>query len=1188
MKKMLPYLACTYFFQAFLFSTESKSQTIDSLEGFNEKKTVGHLVNEHQITAEKLPFYLDIAKRQYIQDKYTTQSTNQPHQEVQAACSNLDFETGDKSSWTVTGESKIVKTGNDWYGAFPLSCPGGNYSLRLGADTATNYATQSGTPPITSTASQTFAVSSSNAILTINYAMVLLNYPSHTTFDAGRVLIEVFDQNNKLINCATDTIYAIAGTKGLKTSAKPGICNWGFECYYDILYKPWTPITVDLSTYIGQNITLKITNKWCLYGPDWTYCYIDCSCSPLKITSTTPTCSSSSVQLCGPPNLQGYVWSGPGGATGQTTQCITTSASGKYTLKIPASGACPQPSVDTILTISTSTFTLAASSPVLKCYKASDGVATVTPNGGATPFSYLWSDGQTGATAINLPAGTFGVTVTDAGGCTGSTTITITEPPPLQLLATGTNAGCTCTGQITSSASGGTPGYSFSWSNGTNTGNLSSLCKGSYTLILSDANGCTRDTAITLSGGAGSTAAFSTADVCLNNVTQFTDNSTGANGWSWNFGEPSSGTNNSSTSQNATHTYGAAGTYKIWLVTSSTTGCKDSIDKDVIVNPLPIADYVAPGVCIGTAVNFTNNSNITGTGSITNSSWNFGEASSGPNNVSSSVNPSHVYSTSGNFNVLLTVTSDKGCQSTKNASVKVNPKPTAAFATVNACANTPVTFTDGSNSTAGAVSTWDWDYGDNSVHGTTQNAAHTYAASGTNTVTLIITTADGCKDTITNPAVTYPSAVPAFVSPDVCLKLASTFTDQSAVSAPSTVSGWSWNFGDASAAVTTQNPSHTYLNPGTYNVILTTTTSDNCTSTLMQPVIVHPLPVAAFNTISVCKGAPSNLTDNSAVSSGTINNWKWDFGDGSSSSTIQNPQHTYPAYGTFSISLVVTSDKGCKDSIKQNVKVSPLPQALFVSKDTSGCEVKCVDFTDGSLVTAGTITNWLWDFGDGMTSTLQSPNKCYASGGKYNVKLVVTSDQGCRDSLVKISTITVFPKPVADFTTTPSAVTILSPTVNYGDASSSDVISWYWYFGDGDSLNPSTASPSHQFVTEDSKKYTTQLIVTNQFGCKDTVSHDIVIGADWAFYIPNAFSPNADGVNDDFNGKGVNIKKYEMIIFDRWGNLIYKTTSLNTAWDGRANGGELTTQQDVFVWKVVLTDVFDVKHQYTGHVTMVR
>jgi len=145
---------------------------------------------------------------------------------------------------------------------------------------------------------------------------------------------------------------------------------------------------------------------------------------------------------------------------------------------------------------------------------------------------------------------------------------------------------------------------------------------------------------------------------------------------------------------------------------------------------------------------------------------------------------------------------------------------------------------------------------------------------------------------------------------------------------------------------------------------------------------------------------------------------------------------------------------------------------------------------------------------------------------------------------------------------------------------------WSWDFGD---LTTSIISnpPPHTYKA-DTATYVITLITSSQYGCADTAHQTVIIEDDFVFYIPNSFTPNDDGVNDSFFGKGVGIVKYELSIFDRWGNMIFYADDINKAWDGKANHGTEIAQMDVYVWKVTLTDVFNKVHTYIGTVTLVK
>ena len=211
---------------------------------------------------------------------------------------------------------------------------------------------------------------------------------------------------------------------------------------------------------------------------------------------------------------------------------------------------------------------------------------------------------------------------------------------------------------------------------------------------------------------------------------------------------------------------------------------------------------------------------------------------------------------------------------------------------------------------------------------------------------------------------------------------------------------------------------------------------------------------------------------------------------------------------------------------------------------------------------------------------------------------VTGNQQGCTHSAS--GTIIVHALPKADFDYTPDEIKTIHPVVTFIDQSSTDVISWYWNFGDGESLETTTNNnPTHTYPEEEDQFDVT--LIVNNGKCYDVITKSILIEEDpeYSFFIPNAFTPNEDGVNDGFRGKGVGIIEYELSIFDRWGNLIWQSNDLFEEWDGTANGeadidtfyssrGYGKSQQDTYVWTVKLTDVFERKHDFVGTVTIVR
>lgn len=179
-----------------------------------------------------------------------------------------------------------------------------------------------------------------------------------------------------------------------------------------------------------------------------------------------------------------------------------------------------------------------------------------------------------------------------------------------------------------------------------------------------------------------------------------------------------------------------------------------------------------------------------------------------------------------------------------------------------------------------------------------------------------------------------------------------------------------------------------------------------------------------------------------------------------------------------------------------------------------------------------------------------------------------------------------YPTPVAAFTVNSETTTILNPKFEFANQSKG-AVSWLWDFGDpADNKTSTLRDPKHTYT--DTGTYCIGLTAKNMQGCWDTTTHCVKIGPEFTFFVPNAFSPNGNSINDTFFGKGIGILKYKMTIFDRWGDQIFTSEEINKGWDGKVDKSGEVSQQDVFVYKITLTDVFQKMHQYVGHVTLIK
>lgn len=538
--------------------------------------------------------------------------------------------------------------------------------------------------------------------------------------------------------------------------------------------------------------------------------------------------------------------------------------------------------------------------------------------------------------------------------------------------------------------------------------------------------------------------------------------------WQWDFGDAAT-----SNQQNPTHTYAGFGQYDVTLIALSDQGCGDTITQTIILHDNPVPGFEVPNICQLEPMQYLDTASIQ-EGSIV--SWNY---ELGDNSNSTVQNPSHSYSNAGPINVTQTVTSDFGCETSITIPTVVDPKPDADFVTQNVCLNELMTFTDNSSVSSGSISDWDWNFDDGNID-SVANTSNLYGTFGTYDVVLMVETDNGCRDTVTQQVEVYQLPVAAFTFSDICLNVSATFTDQSTSNSGS-VDTWSWDLGDGTTTNGQGPVQHNYAVPADYDIELIVETDLGCLDTLVQTITVYPMPVADFVADSVCFGEVTHFTNQSSISSGVILNNAWVFGFGASSGQL-NPTNIFPETGYHPVTLTVTSDFGCKDTITKDIRVYVLPAPEFTHNDT--CFEDDVFFVNQSTISEGTIDQYDWDFDDANSSTLQNPTHHYGAEGLYQVELIATSNFGCTENVSH--QVEIFPLPQLAFLALPEAgCQPLTVTFsNQSTISSGYFISDYqWSFGQG--LNSTSTHP--QTLYPDSGLYDVQLIATSNDGCDDTL-----------------------------------------------------------------------------------------------------
>ncbi|MBK7666173.1 MAG: gliding motility-associated C-terminal domain-containing protein [Sphingobacteriaceae bacterium] len=260
-----------------------------------------------------------------------------------------------------------------------------------------------------------------------------------------------------------------------------------------------------------------------------------------------------------------------------------------------------------------------------------------------------------------------------------------------------------------------------------------------------------------------------------------------------------------------------------------------------------------------------------------------------------------------------------------------------------------------------------------------------------------------------------------------------------------------------------------------------------------------------------------------------------------------------------------------------------MPQ--ITSGPNVGCAPLCVTYTIQSTPTA---TSAYWTFGNGDAANgVLTAQSCYNAQGVYTINAVVTDINGCLGSTTY--TAEVYPKPVADFNHAPIKPIInIDGEVTFTDASwGANIVSWNWFFMNTAQYTSIEQNPHFQYY--EPGNYVVALVVKSDKGCTDTILRPLVVGEDYGLYVPNAFTPNADGWNDTFFPKGFGIVKYELTIFDRWGEKVFATKEFTDSWDGTFQSrGTKVCKEDVYTWLIDCTDVFGKSHELKGHVTLIR
>lgn len=576
--------------------------------------------------------------------------------------------------------------------------------------------------------------------------------------------------------------------------------------------------------------------------------------------------------------------------------------------------------------------------------------------------------------------------------------------------------------------------------------------------------------------------------------------------------------------------------------------------------------------CVPYTVNFSNLSV-----DALNYFWDFKDG-----NTSTDASPVHTFTTSGLYEVMMIAINPTSCNYADTTLLNVlvvDPASSTADFTYTQNTDCDIYQFDFQTDLNGLVHFWN--FGDGATN-TQQNPTHIYANPGTYTVMLVVSSTLGCfaPDTTYQTISFTAEAVIALTNNLIteCAPLTFTF-DNNSLNATT----YSWNFGDGSPLSSEVTPTHTFPNPGFYNVVLIASNPLACnladTATVTLTVLPSTPLTANFTEIlpGICD--PYTVQFNAATAS-NITNYEWDFGDGATG-TGSSVSHTYASAGVYSVSLTVSNPTGICILANTFTNTITLPQGNLIAAEfvppSGGCAPHTINLSANN--TGATTYTWLWGSGNASAQG-QNANFTYDTPGAYQISLIAANPSACNLADTITATIEVYALPKAGFE---APAFILVGEFTQLTNTSLDATTYEWDFGNGESSSEINPMVKYNAVGQ----YNVCLDVLSANNCPDVFCLPIVVQDNAKLGVPNAFTPNNDNVNDILYVEGrSNIQTMEFAIYNRWGKLLFYTNNPNEGWDGFYQG-ELQ-ENEVYVYNLTATLLSGEVITRSGNIALLR
>lgn len=842
------------------------------------------------------------------------------------------------------------------------------------------------------------------------------------------------------------------------------------------------------------------------------------SATVTDVTCYGDTTGAVDLTVTGGTTTYTFAWS-----NGATTEDLSNVVAGTYDLTLTDANNCT--ATYSVTVDQPDSLDVQSSITNVTCYGGSDGAIYLSVSGGVPPYAYAWSNGATTANNTGLAADTYTVSVTDGNGCVTTTDFDVTEPDTLVADATPVNVDCygASTGGATLVVTGGTAPYTYLWSNFSTAQDLSGVAAGFYTVVVTDANGCSTTDTVTVSQNDPIELAAAVTDVTCFGAADGEIILTVTGGVSpytylWSNGATVD-----------TLTGLAADTYDVTV--TDAVGCT-ATGSYTVAQPdsLTVTGDVTDVTCAGSANGAIDVTVIGGTPNYT-FAW------------SNSATTEDISGLEGGVYVL-TLTDANGCTSVDSFTIV---EPDTLTSTASGAGISCYGFGNGSATVTVTGGTPPYTYFWSNFHFTA-----TIDSLEEGEYFVIVTDANGCT-TLDSVTVVEPDPlmVTGAVKESGCVGESKGIVDIT-VTGGTAPYDYIWSPGGETTEDIDSLPA------GTYSV--TVTDFNGCVETYTTIVTAFPKPNADFTANLACLGQPTQFVNQSNISDGDSLTYEWDFGDGSFS-TEESPSHTFETIGSINVTLYAQSSQGCLDTSIQTIFINSVPDAnIYAFGDTA--EICTADSVELSVEEAAGQT-YFWSNGDTTSSIM-----VYLSG---SYSITVVSAEGCASE----DTIEVGIFEGASVVATP-----VDTTVSLGFPAQLNVtggIAYEWSPTDGLS-DPTIGNPTATPL----ENTTYSVTVTVSEGCFAVREMTVNVVEDYLVVPPNLFSPNGDGINDYWVID--NIENYpicEVMVFNRWGSEIFTSEGYQNDWDGTANGQPVSDGTYYFILKCA-------DKTYKGAVTILR